>query len=219
MLSAVQREEDEAIFGIRTYNLLGDLQAHQALAHLQKRLDREVQSRSAWRSKRDAREKGSTDAQTQQGQDDLGMARALPHLAFELAYNITRIDPDTGVQLLSHNLADVRQGAWLGLGKVGPVDLIIQLRQKRQQSEDPLFRHAAYRAIDHMLLSLEAKAAPPQELKKLEVLYPGEVGTLCTTVQEEEKGICTRVEWTIAQLKAKDAIHGQHPAAFSANQN
>ena len=42
MLQAVKK--DEAILGMRTYKLLGDLQARQALGHLQKRLDEEVVS-------------------------------------------------------------------------------------------------------------------------------------------------------------------------------
>jgi HEAT repeat protein len=220
MLGAIQSEADEAILGIRTYNLLGDLQARQALNHLSARLGQEEARQREWRGKRDALEdKEATEKETRQRQVDLEQARSGPHLAFELAYNIARIDQKVGLALLRHDLAAIRQGAWLGLGKVGNVDLIILLRQKRQQSDDPLFRHAAYRAIDHIVLRLEAEAVDPQELRKLEALYPGEVGTLCTSVGEEEKGICTRVEWTIAQLKAKDAIHGQHPAALSANQN
>ena len=55
MLQAVKK--DEAILGMRTYKLFGDLQARQALGHLQKRLDEEVVCQHEWRSKRDAPEK------------------------------------------------------------------------------------------------------------------------------------------------------------------
>ena len=55
MVKAVNK--DEAILGMRTYKLLGDLQARQALGHLQERLDEEVASQHAWRRKRDAPEK------------------------------------------------------------------------------------------------------------------------------------------------------------------
>ena len=53
MLQAVKK--DEAILGMRTYKLLGDLQARQALGHLQKRLDEEVVRQHDWRREQDAR--------------------------------------------------------------------------------------------------------------------------------------------------------------------
>jgi HEAT repeat protein len=222
ILETVQREADEAILGIRAYNLLGDLQARQALGPLQQRLRQEEASQHAWRSQRDALEdKDATEEEARRGQNALQKARVRLHLALELAYNIARIDQKIGVQLLSHDLADVRRGAWLGLGRVGGVELIGQLRQaRRQKSAAPFFPHAAYQAIDHILLRLEAQEVEVQELRKLEALYPGEVGTLCQLVSEPgEKGICLRVEWTLAQLQAKGAIHGQYPAQYSAIQN
>jgi HEAT repeat protein len=220
MLDAVQSRDGEAILGIRTYNLLGDLQAHgEPLDYLQKRLDQEAAQQSTWRSKRDAWEhKDATEEQTRPGQSELEKAQSRPHLAFELAYNIARIDPaGAGLRLLSHDLADIRRGAWLGLGTVGNVELLEKLHQARQHSHDPLFRHAAYQAIDHILLSLEAEEFKPQELlQQLEVLAP----TLCKPVNASaEKGICLRVEWTMTQLRAKGAIHEQHSAEYSANQN
>jgi hypothetical protein len=201
--------------------VFGDLQARQALDHLHKRLRQEEARQREWRNKRDAMEaKDATEEQTRQWQDDLNKARSRPYLAFELAYNIARIDQTTGLALLHHDLADFRRGAWVGLGRVGNVELIKQLRQARQHSDAPLFRHAAYRAIDHMLLRLEAEEVDPQELRQLEALYPGEVGTLCKLVSApEEKGICLRVEWTIAQQKAKGAIYEQYQAKHSSIQH
>ena len=124
MLQAVKK--DEAILGMRTYKLLGDLQARQALDHLQKRLDEEVV-----RPARMAQQAGCTEKQAQPEQDKRESARFKSSLAFELAYNIARIDPNqSGLRLLDHDLADVRQGAWQGLGRVGSVALIEKLRQK-----------------------------------------------------------------------------------------
>jgi HEAT repeat protein len=216
MLQAVKKDEDEAILGIRTYKLLGDLQARQALGHLQERLNEEVVCQHEWRSKRDA-------------PDNLKCARFTPPLAFELAYNIARIDPDqSGLRLLDHDLAGVRQGAWQGLGKVGSVALIEKLRQKLKTSDqswlqklwgspNPVFRHAAYRAIDHILLRLEAEGNW-QDLERLKRLVPGQVGALCQQKESpEEQGICRRVQWTIAQLEAKDARHASHTTAGSPN--
>jgi HEAT repeat protein len=224
MLQAVKK--DEAILGIRTYNLLGDLQAPQALGHLQERLDKEVASQHEWRRKRDAPEE-----QIQLGPDKLETAKLQPHLAFELAYNIARIDPgQSGVSLLSHELADIRQGAWQGLGRVGSVALIEELCQKSKTSKhswfqqlrksaNPFFRQAAYQAIDHILLRLEAEG-DSQDLERLKSLVPGPVEAPCPEEESlEEQGICRRVKWTIAQLAAKDARRASHPAAGSLNQS
>jgi HEAT repeat protein len=223
MLQAVKK--DEAILGIRTYNLLGDLQAPQALDHLKERLDKDVASQHEWRRKRDAPEE-----QVQQELDKLETAKLQPHLAFELAYNIARIDPDkSGLSLLGHELADIRQGAWQGLGRVGSVALIEALRQQSKTSKqswfqplrrsaNPFFRQAAYQAIDHILLRLEAEG-DSQDLERLKSLVPGQVEAPCPKEESlEGQGICRRVKWTIAQLAAKDVRRALHPAAGSPNQ-
>jgi len=205
--------------------LLGDLQAPQALDYLKERLDKEVASQYEWRRKRDAPEE-----QVQQELDKLETAKLQPHLAFELAYNIARIDPgQSGVSLLSHELADIRQGAWQGLGRVGSVALIEALRQQSKTSKqswfqplrrsaNPFFRQAAYQAIDHILLRLEAEG-DSQDLERLKSLVPGQVEAPCPKEESlEGQGICRRVKWTIAQLAAKDVRRALHPAAGSPNQ-
>ena len=225
MLQAVQKDED--ILGIRTYKLLGDLQARQALGHLQKRLDEEVVRQRDWRRERDASEK-----QAQPGQEKRESARFTSSMAFELAYTIARIDPNpSGLHLLDHDLADVRQGAWQGLGRVGSVALIEELRQKLKTdnrswfqklwgSAHPFFRHATYQAIDHILLRLEAEGINAQDLERLKSLVPGPVDAPCQQKESlEEQGICRRVQWTIAQLEAQDARRKSHPAAGSPNQS
>jgi HEAT repeat protein len=224
MVQAVKK--DEAILGMRTYKLFGDLQARQALDHLQKRLDEEVVCQHEWRRKRDAPEQ-----QAQREQDNLKCARFQPPLAFELAYTIARIDPNqSGLRLLDHDRADVRQGAWQGLGRVGSVALIDELHRKLKTSNyswfqnlwgsaNPFFRHAAYQAIDHILLRLEAEG-DSQDLERLKSLVPGPVDAPCQPKESfEEQGICRRVQWTIAQLEAKEARRESHTAAGSPNQS
>jgi HEAT repeat protein len=224
MLQAVKK--DEAILGMRTYKLFGDLQARQALDHLHKRLDEEVVCQHAWRSKRDAPEQP-----VQREQDNLKCARFKPPLAFELAYTIARIDPkQSGVRLLDHGRADVRQGAWQGLGRVGSVALIDALHRKLKTSNHswfqnlwgsahPFFRHAAYQAIDHMLLRLEAEG-DAQDLERLKSLVAGPGDALCQSKESfEEQGICRRVQWTIAQLAAQEARRESHTTAGSPNQS
>jgi len=146
------------------------------------------------------------------------------HLAFELAYSMTRIAPqekDLRLRLLGHDLADIRQGAWQGLGRVGSVELIAELHQQLKDSDrswyeklkgnpNPFFRHAVYQAIDHILLRLEFDLAEgvksvksKKELEKLKDLASGASGTLFDHQgRPEAQRICRRVEWTIAQLEA-----------------
>ena len=70
---------------------------------------------------------------------------------------------------------------------------------------NPFFRHAAYQAIDHILLRLEAEG-DAQDLERLKRLVPGPVDAPCQQKESlEEQGICRRVQWTIAQLAAQDA--------------
>jgi HEAT repeat protein len=216
MLAAVQPEaKDEAILGMRTYTLLGDLHARQELDNLQARLQKKVTRLHAWRHTRNAPE-----AHTQPEWEELEKVQLARQLAFELAYNIARIDPkERGVSLLAHDLADVRQGAWQGLGRVGDVDLIVTLHGKLQASDhsvfqrlwdpaNPFFRHAAYQAIDQMLLRLEAtKDVKEADVEKLQQLVGGDGEGLCQQARPEERGICRRVNWTITQLQAKGAMH------------
>jgi len=114
-----------------------------------------------------------------------------------LAYSISQIAPDTqGVSLLSHDLAAVRRGAWMGIGKAGKADLIRTLYDIRKQSKKPWERHAAYRAIDQLLMNIEifGKKAELEELKNfLPEIMDDKLG----------EGVKTRTEWTIDRLEEK----------------
>ena len=114
-------------------------------------------------------------------------------LEFELAYAISQIDStgEKGTGLLSHKLSSVREGAWMGLTKIGSVDLLQRLDLMRMKSSNPLFRHAAYRAIDGILIKIEANGGE-KELMELEKFLP-EVN--------DQEAVLTRVEWTITRLE------------------
>jgi hypothetical protein len=58
----------------------------------------------------------------------------------------------------------------MGLGKSRKVSLIEELYWQRKQSDIPWFIHAAYRAIDHILMNIEAFGGK-EELNRLEALY------------------------------------------------
>mgnify|MGYP001402937548 CR=1 FL=1 len=73
------------------------------------------------------------------------------------------------------------------------VNLRARLDKERQASQNPFFKHAAYRAIDEMLITIEAYGRKP-ELAALQAFLPN--------VQDPES-IKTRVEWTIARLQER----------------
>jgi len=58
----------------------------------------------------------------------------------------------------------------MALGRSRDVSLIEKLYGQRKQSEIPWFIHAAYRAIDHILMNIEAFGGK-EELKRLQALY------------------------------------------------
>ena len=119
-------------------------------------------------------------------------------MEFELAFALSRIDPvNEGIKLLGHHLANVRQGAWQGLGKCRDVSLIETLYRQRKHSDVPWFIHASYRAIDYILMNIEAFGGQ-EELNRLKSLYKK------LSAQEGEnfhEGVETRMEWTIERLK------------------
>jgi hypothetical protein len=116
-------------------------------------------------------------------------------MEFELAYVLSQLDPETeGMKLLSHDLASVREGAWMGLSGVGKVQLIRQLDQERQRRKGGShlhFQEASYRAIDHALIHIRLQGGK-KELEELEKFL--------FEVQDRE-GIYPRVEWTIRRWK------------------
>jgi HEAT repeat protein len=202
IMAAVQK--DEMVLGLRVYNLLGKLKARQALPLLQNRLTQLEEQISRWRNLRDQERQYFTEEETEAWQQKLETAQPAFHWFFELAHAIAQIDPDDlGVKLLSHDIADVRYGAWLGLGKVGTVALVQRLDKERMASHDkPLFRHAAYRAIDHILNRLEVTGSE-KELNALKEFLP--------QVKDKE-GVFTRVAWTIQQLEySMDILNAYFP--------
>lgn len=68
-----------------------------------------------------------------------------------------------------------------------------RLNRERMESKNPLFRHAASRAIDHILINIQAFGGQ-EEQEVLEKLLPEVV---------DKEGVYTRVEWTIERLKER----------------
>ena len=117
----------------------------------------------------------------------------------ELAYAISRIDPEQeGIDLLSHDLSAVREGAWLGIGKTKRADLLEKLYQIRTTTEKPWERHASYRAMDHLLINIE-EFGNKEDLSTLEKFYE----SIKHKQGQLSAGPQTRLEWTIERLKER----------------
>ncbi|EDN70103.1 PBS lyase HEAT-like repeat protein [Beggiatoa sp. PS] len=145
-----------------------------ALAFLKQQLTQLEGEKQAWREQRDEKKTWH-----------------YSHWETELGYAIAQIDPEaSGIQLLSHHLANVRQGAWFGIAKVASVVLIQSLSQQRTQSDKAYFRHAAYQAIDNSLIYLEL-FGNSTDLQALATWLP----------RIADNAVRKRVEWTIAQLQ------------------
>ncbi len=184
-------KEDPAV-GIQACKLLGELGYKKAVPLLSKGLAALGRQYRKWRTIRDSEREDFSEEEAEAWRIELVEARPQPGWTFELAHAMARIDPEkTAVELLSHDIADVRYGAWMGMGSVGNVKLLKELHRKLVGSSDPLFRYAAYRAMDEILIHLETTGGS-QELIELKNFY--------RQVQDHE-GIGDRVEWTIKQLE------------------
>ena len=194
ILRTFQLDTNEPALQMRACNVLGDLKVRQALPVLSERLGQLDSQYRRWRTIRDAERPDFSKEESEQWAKQLTEEQPQTYWAYILGYNMARIDPEkAGIKLLSHDLADVRAGAWTGLSQVGDVNLLKRLHTERQASQEPLFRHAAYRAIDLLLIRLGG-SRNPQDLAALEEFY---------SQVKDEDGVGTRVEWTVNQLKER----------------
>lgn len=103
-------------------------------------------------------------------------------------------DSEKSIELLKNHLNTKSEGAWLGIGKVGTVGLLKKLYEERYRKDiTTWFKHAAYRAIDHVLIHLEA-FGKDKEARDLETF-------LAQVSETEEPGVHTRTKWTIDRLR------------------
>ncbi|MDM8566754.1 HEAT repeat domain-containing protein [Candidatus Halobeggiatoa sp. HSG11] len=176
ILEMVQPEESES-FILAIIQALGNTRSELALDFLTDQLNELNKRKQIWREQKNSKNLNSW--QYIQWETELG-------------YAITQIAPKTnGIKMLSHNLAEVRKGAWLAIGRVGNMNIIKKLVKKYHESKSyqSYFRHAAYQAIDKALINVEVRGNE-QDLEELEELKP----TL------EHDGIKDRFNWTISQM-------------------
>jgi len=204
LLNILETQEQSCRF--RAIKALGNARSFKAIEPLLKLLHEQERRKAQWREIRDENTDSYSEKQMEDWRKRLEAVQPKSYMEYELAYSISQIAPDTqGVSLLSHDLAAVRRGAWMGIGKAGKADLIRTLYDIRKQSKKPWERHAAYRAIDHLLMNIEifgkkaeleefGKKAELEELKKF---FPE------ITDDKLGEGVKTRTEWTIDRLEEK----------------
>jgi HEAT repeat protein len=174
--------------------------ADQLKSRLNDKLKGLEKRKARWRKIRDENTEDYNQEQMDEWRNRLKEVEPKEPLEFELAFSLSRIAPEKeGVELLGHHLANVREAAWMGMGKSRNVSLIEELYWKRKQSDIPWFIHAAYRAIDHILINIDA-FGKKEELEQLEALFQ--------KLSEKEgenfhPGVHTRMEWTIDRLKER----------------
>jgi len=153
-----------------------------------------------WRRIRDENTERYNDTQMKAWQKKLEEKKPEERLEYEIAYTIALIDPDPeGINLLGHNLAQVREAACTGLGESHDIALMEEIYKKRRESDLPWLKDAAYRAIDKMLLYIEI-TGDKNECSALEALYNKLVNR---DGKNMHPGIKSRMKWTIDRLKER----------------
>ncbi|MCP4700673.1 MAG: HEAT repeat domain-containing protein, partial [Gammaproteobacteria bacterium] len=110
---------------------------------------------------------------------------------FQLGYALARLAPKSyALELLDHPLRRVRRGAIQAVAESFDAVLLQSLDIERAQSPDPIFRHAAYRAIDTGLLYLETSDRP-EVLRTLQAWH----------AETRDYAIKDRLEWTLGWVE------------------
>ena len=168
-----------------------------SLDELKAKLNQLDQDYAEWRKQRDTETDSNSTTETLEDPE----AKKLKNLEREVylynyAFAIARMDQESGIELLKHNLFKVRQAAASGLVNSDQFkpELLEGLEQEWLATQDPIIRQSLYHAIDTSLLVLEGIGGQA-ELDFLKAYQP----TL--TDPASLASIQPRVEWTIFQLQ------------------
>jgi HEAT repeat protein len=204
ILRIVQQPQEDAVSNL-AYRLLGDLQISDngVIPLLQQRLDALDEQFREWRELRDHKSDNPSD-------EDLKQIKAAKtkinsQAAFDYAYALTRLDPDIGKKLLTHNLADVRQGAYMGFAMRANIKKLRELDEEREaRRDDPVFRHEAFRSIDiglHRLEILGNNHDDDKELKELSAWQHELEKQPRTTKDDPDDEVLERLQWTTLMME------------------
>ena len=150
-----------------------------------------TKAKTRWRNARDNDEENTADKRPdcERSSDEYDAKQYWKREVEErqLGYALMRLTPESDEQfLLEHPLLEVRRGAYHALAQHADPKLLHKLDGMRRVSQGPIFRHAAYRAIDWGLRYIEVS----DKREDLEVLQ--------TWLEEtEDAAIRGRLEWTL----------------------
>ncbi len=172
---------------------------------LEQRLGHLEQAKNVWRKRRDASisEKADKTEEKSIGKSCEPQETIIDDSLFwhyenqekVLARVMVGLAPDRYAgTLLGHPLVKVREGAWEELSRLSDMPLLQKLYRLRQSSQDSVFRHAAYRAIDGMLSRLE-QSDKQTDLEALEAWK----------TQVKDDAVQDRLAWTIEWIKTNIA--------------
>jgi HEAT repeat protein len=180
------------------YQALQDTKTPIALKFFQQELDKLTQQKQQWRNQRD---KEQSDLAVQPSLTECKVSSQLDnekrwqygYWEIELGYAIAQHDPaDAGIEMLKHPLANVRQGAWFGIAKIGvpTIKILKKINQLREKSTKPHFRHAAFRALDKSLITIEVYGTQ-KDVQALTDWLP----------EVSDKAVIDRIEFTLTELE------------------
>ncbi len=191
--------------------LLGIMQAREALPILENALDALEREYRDWRNIRDQRPEDDAAPDTfSQWQQTMKQAEPRhAYLAAHYGYALARIDDDKGMAVLAHDLADVRDGAATAFAQTATPTRLQALdaaREQRQHS-DPMFAQVVFHAIDKALTRLEGEtdSATLQQLESWQ-----------TAIKErpDADAVRQRLDWTLAMIRHNQTLDTEFKAKY-----
>jgi len=154
-----------------------------------------------WRQQRDQQPADLSDVQAYRAWQARFEAAKPQHafLAIYYGYALAQMGLEQAINALRHDLADVRLGASLSLGKYASVqDLSTIAEERLKHPAEPLFQQASYQALNQGLGRLEL-TTNPEQIQALE--------TWQTQNQALDKDPVTqRLTWTLTMIKHYQSI-------------
>ncbi|TXH69179.1 MAG: hypothetical protein E6Q83_10515 [Thiothrix sp.] len=194
-------DDDKSPLQATAYKLLAELQAMEALPLLQSRLARLEEESHLWRQQRDQQPADLSDVQAYRAWQARFEAAKPQHafLAIYYGYALAQMGLEQAINALRHDLADVRLGASLSLGKYASVEDLSTIAEERlKHPAEPLFQQASYQALNQGLGRLEL-TTNPEHIQALE--------TWQTQNQALDKDPVTqRLTWTLTMIKHYQSI-------------
>lgn len=202
-------QDDQSRLQTSAYQLLAELNTTEALPVINSGLRVLEEEYQQWRQLRDQQPDDLSDTQTYtrwQTQFEAATPKHA-HLAIYYGYALAQLGFEQALTALSHDLADVRLGASLSLGKYARVKDLQALAQERtKRPSEPLFQQASYKAIHQGLQRLEL-TTDPEQIKALAAWQT-------QTKTQVTDAVTQRLDWTLTLIKHYQSIDQEFAAKY-----